>query len=100
MTHMDKGVNVVIRHHVLLSRLNVNGHHDKFYFVTKQAVFQVTVDRKQGCIIQLGLSRALLEINREESEAMHICFSLRLAPCKRQKLENVETILRAEAVVA
>src|SRR4051812_49275914 len=100
MPDMHERVNVIVCHHVLLSRLNVNRHEHKLDLVAEEAVFKMPIQKQDGGIVQLRDTGALLKINGKEREAMDVRFGLSLAAGEGKKLKDMKPVLRTKTIVA
>src|SRR5881396_3360878 len=67
---MEEGVEIIVRDHVLLSRFAEDGEQDKENLVAEKAVLEMTVEGQDGGVVLAWVGRALLEIEREETETV------------------------------
>src|SRR5208337_5547950 len=71
---IEKRIQIVVRHHLVLASAGVKGKCDEKYFVVKKTVPQMAIKRKHGRIVVHRVARTLLEINREEAEPLSVAF--------------------------
>src|SRR5208282_4685831 len=90
-----EGPQIIVRHHVLLSRLAVEREHHEEDVVPEQAVFQVPINRKDRRVILVRVRGTLLKIEREQSETVARGFSLRGTAGETEHLEELPPVLLA-----
>ena len=93
---MEKWIEIIIGHHVLLARLRIEREQDKLDVVVEQAVLQMPVKRNQRRVIEIRVLRPPLKIKREQSEQAAFRAGLGLPAGKAQNLHELDPILRAE----
>ena len=76
MAQMEEGENIVIGHYILFTGLSKNRKQDKKYFIPKEAILQMAIDRKKRGIVLIRVRGALLEIQGEQSEPISGSFLL------------------------
>src|SRR5438034_725378 len=70
LPEMEKRIDVVTRDDILFSRLAVERKHDKKNFIAEQPVLKMPIERKKSGVILRRVRGALLEIKREQGEAV------------------------------
>src|SRR2546422_344461 len=92
MTQVKEGIKVIVRDRLLLARLAVKRKHDKTNLVPKKPVLQTPVKRNHGRVVQAGVRRALLKINRKQGEPLLGVLLLVLSPRKAEHLKELKAI--------
>src|SRR5689334_4641148 len=70
MPHVPDGIEPVVGNHVLFARLTENREHDIIDLIAEQMILQMAIEWANGGIILRWVGRALLEIDREKSDAI------------------------------
>ena len=70
MAKMEDWVNVIVRNDILFDRVGVNGEGDEMDVIVKEAVLERAVERQDSGVIEVGVGRALLEIEWKNGEAL------------------------------
>ena len=88
MAQMEKGIQVIVRHHVLLAGLAVQRKQNKTNLVPKKPVLHTPEKWHQRRIVQVRVRGALLEVKRKQCEPLLDVFLLVLTPRKAEHLKD------------
>src|SRR6476660_9411793 len=81
---MKKRHQIIVGNEIALAGLTIKRPHDPEDFGAEQAVFQMAVKWKDGCVIFRRIGRPLLKVNREKSEPISVSLSSGLSAREAQ----------------
>src|SRR5579863_5096774 len=96
VTEVEKRIRHVVGDDVLFPRPRVTRKHGEINFVTVEAMFKAAVKGKEGGVIVGGVGGTLLEINREQREAVVLGVIRIFSAGETEQLENLPAVFRAE----
>src|SRR4051812_20771309 len=97
---MEKGGDVIVRHHLAFSGLQINREQDEINFISKKPILEASIKWNERCVIFLGIRRALLKIKRKNGEALLVAAALQFFRVRnREQLDDLKSIFRPEAVI-
>ena len=99
VTQVEKGIDVVIGNDIFLSRFAVDRKHNVGDFVAEEPVFEVAVEWTISGVVFIWVRRALLEIDRKQSEATPDFLFLAGTARETEELKKLPAILFAVAIV-
>src|SRR6185437_7135785 len=85
----DERIEIIIRHDVRFARPAIQREHDEENVIAEQVILHVPVERADGGVILVGNRRALLKIEREQSETAGLILLRVRASGKGENLDEL-----------